>query len=182
MAISHIIGGNGLPSSEVVYQCAPLLHLFSLVDVSLFDDATTLVVTCLTVVEVLSRLLLMISMFQALDCLSAQVPLLKWDMIYKMRGTRMTPVAMAKNQKIDLHPKVCAKTPPSKGPNAGPNIELPWNKAIYFPLSPGSAISEIVPLPIDITADPPVACKALSTSSNQYADVGQSARPIFAPR
>lgn len=76
---------------------------------------------------------------------------------YKVSGTRITPVAMAKNQKIDLHPKVSANTPPNNGPNAGPNIALPWNRAINFPRSRGSAISVIVPDPIAITADPPVA-------------------------
>jgi len=78
-------------------------------------------------------------------------------MTYKMSGTRITPVAIAKNQNIDLHPKVWANTPPSSGPNAGPNMLLPWKSAMNFPLSPGSAISDIVPDPIEITADPPVA-------------------------
>jgi hypothetical protein len=86
---------------------------------------------------------------------------------YKVRGTRMTPVAMAKNQNIDLQPSVSANTPPNNGPKAGPTILDPWKRAINIPLSPGSAISEIVPDPIDITAEPPVACTALRTSNNQ---------------
>lgn len=70
----------------------------------------------------------------------------------------MTPVAIAKNQKIDLQPKVSANTPPNNGPKAGPNIELPWKSAMNLPLSRGSAISVIVPDPMAITAEPPVAC------------------------
>jgi hypothetical protein len=94
----------------------------------------------------------------------------------------MTPVAMVKNQKIDLQPSVCANTPPNNGPKAGPNIELPWNKAMNIPLSLGSAISEIVPDPIEMTAEPPVACTALRTSKSQYAEVGHKANPTLAPR
>lgn len=78
-------------------------------------------------------------------------------MTYNVSGTRMTPVAIAKNQNIDLQPSVSANTPPNNGPKAGPNIELPWKRAINFPRSRGSAMSVIVPDPIAITAEPPVA-------------------------
>ena len=76
---------------------------------------------------------------------------------YKTRGIKTTAVAMVKNQKMDLQPNVELSTPPNNGPKAGPVIAPAWNTAKNLPRSRGSAISEIDPAPIEITADPPVA-------------------------
>jgi hypothetical protein len=54
---------------------------------------------------------------------------------HKTRGTSTTPVAIARNQKIALHPSVWAKTPPSKGPKVGPSMALAWNSAMNLPFS-----------------------------------------------
>lgn len=64
---------------------------------------------------------------------------------------------------------------------AGPAILSALNRPIYFPRSPGVAMSETHPLPIAITAEPPVACTIRITRSSQYAEVGVNAKPIHAP-
>jgi hypothetical protein len=110
------------------------------------------------------------------------------------------PVVMTRNQKIDLHPKVPASTPPMRGPKAGPKIAPAWNNPKYRPFSLGVAISEIVPAPIAITAEPPVAysginfeayerslgalltCNIRKTSRSQYAPEGHRAKPILLPK
>jgi hypothetical protein len=107
-------------------------------------------------------------------------------------------VEIVKNQKIDRHPKVFARTPPRSGPRAGPIIAPSWKKAVYFPRSRGSAMSATQPEPMLMTAEPPVAwevryedgadqdwsltCRARRNNKSQYLLVGHSDRPMFAPR
>jgi hypothetical protein len=76
---------------------------------------------------------------------------------HKISGTSTTPVAIVKNQKIALHPKVLANTPPSNGPNAGPTIAPHWKMLMNMPRSRGSATSATAPAPMEMTAEPPVA-------------------------
>jgi len=70
---------------------------------------------------------------------------------------RFTPQVIASNQKIHLQLNENAMIPPRTGPIAGPAILTALNKPIYPPLSSGVAMSPIHPLPIAITAEPPVA-------------------------
>lgn len=51
-----------------------------------------------------------------------------------------------------------------------------------LPRSRGSAMSEIAPAPIEMTALPPVAWRARMTRSSQYALVGVRANPTLAMR
>lgn len=76
---------------------------------------------------------------------------------HKINGINTTPTAMARNQKIDLQPRVSAKTPPKSGPKHGPMRAPSWKNPIYLPRSLGSETSATHPAPIAITAEPPVA-------------------------
>ena len=87
-------------------------------------------------------------------------------MTHKMRGTSTTPVAMVKNQKIDLHPRVSARIPPNKGPKQGPIRTPSWKTLMNFPLSLGSAMSAMQPAPTAMTADPPVAYFVVNNPSS----------------
>jgi hypothetical protein len=56
-----------------------------------------------------------------------------------------------------LQLRVWLMIPPNTGPIAGPAILTAENKPTYPPLSSGVAISPMQPLPIAMTAEPPVA-------------------------
>jgi len=66
---------------------------------------------------------------------------------------------MTRNQKMDLHPKNCARIPPRTGPIAGPSSEPASVKPIYAPRSEAVATSETTPLAMAIVPLLPELCK-----------------------
>lgn len=104
-------------------------------------------------------------------------------------------MSIVRNQKMARHPREWEKAPPSRGPIEGPSIcrQRPsliamvlttphWKMDMNFPRSRGSAMSEIAPAPMEMTALPPVAWRARMRRSSQYASVGVIASPTLAMR